>query len=74
MLEVFRDTLLMLPGTDHPFFPPLEADEKEWLSVNTNKQAIARSLSETDQKEAAGGVLGGNAIRVLNLPVSATKQ
>jgi len=44
------------------------------LSVNTNKQAVARSLTQTNQEEAAGGVMGGNAIRVLNLPVKIDKQ
>jgi len=44
------------------------------LSVNTNKQAVARSLTQTNQEAAAGGVMGGNAIRVLKLPVKTDKQ
>jgi aminocarboxymuconate-semialdehyde decarboxylase len=54
-------------GTDHPFFPPLGKGEKEWLSVNTNYKAISKSFG--DIKELSDGVLGGNAVRVLNLHV-----
>jgi hypothetical protein len=55
----------METGTDHPFFPPLEGESKQWLSVKTNYQAIANAFGE--DKEKADGVLGGNAIRVLRL-------
>ncbi|KAF2759072.1 uracil-5-carboxylate decarboxylase [Pseudovirgaria hyperparasitica] len=52
-------------GTDHPFFPPLEGEGSEWLSVNTNYAAIKAA---SGGKEAmADGILGGNAIRVLRL-------
>ncbi|KAL2357476.1 uracil-5-carboxylate decarboxylase [Cryomyces antarcticus] len=52
-------------GTDHPFFPPLEEGEKEWLSFRTNYQSITTALGE-DQKQA-DMVLGGNAMKILGL-------
>ncbi|CAG8256290.1 unnamed protein product [Penicillium salamii] len=52
-------------GTDHPFFPPLDEGEKEWLSVTTNYKAIDENFD--GEKEALTAVLGGNAVRVLNL-------
>ncbi|KZF26681.1 uracil-5-carboxylate decarboxylase [Xylona heveae TC161] len=52
-------------GTDHPFFPPLEEGETEWLSVRTNYQAIHAAVGR--EQDLAEGVLGGNAIRVLGL-------
>ncbi|KAF2710091.1 uracil-5-carboxylate decarboxylase [Pleomassaria siparia CBS 279.74] len=52
-------------GTDHPFFPPLEKDQKEWHSVNANYSAISTAFK--DDKVAAEGVLGDNAIRILKL-------
>ncbi|KAF1986804.1 uracil-5-carboxylate decarboxylase [Aulographum hederae CBS 113979] len=52
-------------GTDHPFFPPLVGDEKEWLSVRTNYDAISNAFGEA--KEEAEAVLGRNAIQALNL-------
>ncbi|KAK4546341.1 hypothetical protein LTR36_002018 [Oleoguttula mirabilis] len=52
-------------GTDHPFFPPLEEDEGEWLSVKLNSQAV-RSTFGDDPKNAAA-IMGGNAMRVLRL-------
>ncbi|KAF1814942.1 uracil-5-carboxylate decarboxylase [Eremomyces bilateralis CBS 781.70] len=55
-------------GTDHPFFPPLGADEKEWLSVRTNYDAIQEAFTD-EQDQDAKGVLGGNAIKVLRLQV-----
>jgi len=55
----------LLFGTDHPFFPPLEEDAKEWHSVNANYTAISKSFSGEDEK--AQGVLGGNAVRILKL-------
>ncbi|OCK78972.1 uracil-5-carboxylate decarboxylase [Lepidopterella palustris CBS 459.81] len=54
----------LLFGTDHPFFPPLEKGAEEWASVNTNYQAINEAFGD---EEAAKGVLGGNAIRILKL-------
>ncbi|KAF2126985.1 hypothetical protein P153DRAFT_321907 [Dothidotthia symphoricarpi CBS 119687] len=55
----------LLFGTDHPFFPPLETDAKEWHSVNTNYGAISKAFTGDDKK--AQDVLGGNAIRILKL-------
>lgn len=56
----------MMFGTDHPFFPPLQ-DEKEWLSVKTNEEAVRR-VFEGDVKMAEA-VMGGNAISILKLGV-----
>ncbi|KAL7274303.1 hypothetical protein RUND412_002796 [Rhizina undulata] len=61
----------VLFGTDHPFFPPLEVSEAEaeaetkWLSVTTNYKAIKSAF--TGDAAGADGVLGGNAVRILNL-------
>ncbi|KAF2087366.1 uracil-5-carboxylate decarboxylase [Saccharata proteae CBS 121410] len=52
-------------GTDHPFFPPLEEDEEEWLSVKTNYAAINTAFGGDDK--TADDVLGGNAVRILKL-------
>jgi aminocarboxymuconate-semialdehyde decarboxylase len=52
-------------GTDHPFFPPLEEGEKEWLSVRTNEKAIEGTFEGED--ETVRAVMGGNAVRVLKL-------
>ncbi|KAJ9203955.1 hypothetical protein DTO164E3_2309 [Paecilomyces variotii] len=56
----------LLFGTDHPFFPPLDGKEEEpWLSVTTNYKAIDATLAgDTDSIKA---VLGGNAVRILDL-------
>ncbi|KAH8696185.1 hypothetical protein BGW36DRAFT_298536 [Talaromyces proteolyticus] len=56
----------LLFGTDHPFFPPLdEKEDGQWLSVSTNFKAIEKTLSPN--KDAVRAVLGGNAVRILNL-------
>ncbi|EMD90710.1 hypothetical protein COCC4DRAFT_126737 [Bipolaris maydis ATCC 48331] len=55
----------LLFGTDHPFFPPLEEDAKEWHSVNANYGAISKAFATDDKK--AQDVLGGNAVRILRL-------
>ncbi|KAE9982485.1 hypothetical protein EG328_010875 [Venturia inaequalis] len=52
-------------GTDHPFFPPLATEAKEWASVTSNYDAISKAFG-TD-KATADAVLGANAIRVLRL-------
>ena len=49
----------VLFGTDHPFFPPLEEGEGEWMSVKTNLDAVAGNE----------GILGGNAVGLLGLEV-----
>ena len=58
----------VLFGTDHPFFPPLDAGAEEWISVKTNVNAVESALNE-DQK-GIKSVLGGNAITLLNLESS----
>ncbi|RPB15948.1 2-amino-3-carboxymuconate-6-semialdehyde decarboxylase [Morchella conica CCBAS932] len=56
----------VLFGTDHPFFPPLEGEEDQpWLSVTTNYKAINDSFGL--ERGIAEGVLGDNAVRLLNL-------
>lgn len=52
-------------GTDHPFFPPLNEEDDKWTSVTTNYKAISASFGEAE--DAVAAVLGGNAVRVLNL-------
>jgi aminocarboxymuconate-semialdehyde decarboxylase len=52
-------------GTDHPFFPPLHSESKEWVSVTTNYEAISKAFGE--DANSAEAVLSGNAIRVLRL-------
>ena len=49
----------VLFGTDHPFFPPLEEGEREWMSVKTNLDAVAGNE----------GILGENAVELLGLEV-----
>jgi aminocarboxymuconate-semialdehyde decarboxylase len=56
----------VLFGTDHPFFPPLDGEEEQWLSVTTNYNAIKDAFGE---EGVADCVLGDNAIRLLNLDV-----
>ncbi|EOD43304.1 uracil-5-carboxylate decarboxylase [Neofusicoccum parvum] len=60
-----RDRLMF--GTDHPFFPPLDPGETEWLSVKTNYAAIEKAFG--GDVAAADAVLGGNAARILRLDV-----
>ncbi|KAK4554408.1 hypothetical protein LTR86_008616 [Recurvomyces mirabilis] len=52
-------------GTDHPFFPPLEEGEDEWLSVKSNSAAVHSALS--GDSKMASAVMGDNAVRVLRL-------
>lgn len=57
-------------GSDHPFFPPVGAAEKdetesEWASVRTNIDAVHQVFS--DDEDGIAGVLGGNAINLLGL-------
>jgi len=61
-------------GTDHPFFPPLGADEEEgeWPSVQTNVDAI-REVFEGDE-EGMRGVMGENAVRLFGLDVPAVED
>ncbi|KKK17745.1 hypothetical protein ARAM_001339 [Aspergillus rambellii] len=55
----------LLFGTDHPFFPPLSEEEKDWPSVTTNYKAIHAAFDT--EAEAVADVLGRNAARILNL-------
>ncbi|KAJ5690193.1 hypothetical protein N7462_004585 [Penicillium macrosclerotiorum] len=55
----------LLFGTDHPFFPPLNEEDEKWTSVTTNYNAIQDTLGS--DRKAVDAVLGGNAVRVLNL-------
>lgn len=57
--------LLIEIGTDHPFFPPLDAGESEWLSVRLNSQAVKSAFG--DNSTTAEAIMGGNAMRVLHL-------
>lgn len=52
-------------GTDHPFFPPLEQENEEWLSVSLNTAAV-KTVFEGDEK-VREMVMGGNAVEVLEL-------
>ena len=61
-------------GTDHPFFPPLGSDEEgEWESVTWNGAAVRKAVGgaqdgeESEEGRKVRGVMGGNAVRVLNL-------
>lgn len=56
----------LLFGTDHPFFPPLEATEK-WKSVVDNLNAI-EGLQSWSKKEKEA-VRGGNALTLFGLEV-----
>ena len=55
----------LMYGTDHPFFPPLEDGDKEWLSVTLNAKAVRTVTSKDSAKSDA--IMGGNAIRILGL-------
>ncbi|KAI0181104.1 hypothetical protein GGR52DRAFT_18923 [Hypoxylon sp. FL1284] len=56
----------LLFGTDHPFFPPLAADEQgEWESVTWNAEAVKKALG--DGTNEARAVMGGNAVEILRL-------
>ncbi|KAK4976569.1 hypothetical protein LTR66_002826 [Elasticomyces elasticus] len=52
-------------GTDHPFFPPLDTGETEWLSVRLNTRAVQTALG--DDQKTVEDVMGGNAVRILKL-------
>ena len=52
-------------GTDHPFFPPLENEGSEWLSVTLNSKSIHSALK--DDLKAAKAIMGDNAVRILRL-------
>ena len=50
-------------GTDHPFFPPLDGGV-EWPSMTVNLKAAKKAY---EREEDYNLVMGGNAVRVLNL-------
>nr|POF13693.1 2-amino-3-carboxymuconate-6-semialdehyde decarboxylase [Quercus suber] len=52
-------------GTDHPFFPPLDNNDPEWLSVTLNSGAVKKAFG--DDLQTADAVMGSNAKRVLRL-------
>lgn len=54
----------VLFGTDHPFFPPIDGGNGEWVSVKTNFDAIEKALDGNSE-----GVLGGNAVRLFDLKI-----
>jgi predicted TIM-barrel fold metal-dependent hydrolase len=56
----------LLFGTDHPFFPPLEASQK-WPSLESNLAAI-RGMAGGDSKPVhQANILGLNALRLFDL-------
>lgn len=57
----------VLFGTDHPFFPPLDEGNGEWVSVKTNFDAIEKALDADGR--SVEGVLGGNAVRLFDLKI-----
>ncbi|KXT13442.1 hypothetical protein AC579_9902 [Pseudocercospora musae] len=52
-------------GTDHPFFPPLEGEDDQWLSVTSNMAATQGALGE--DTKTAQDIMGENAVRILRL-------
>ncbi|KAI9008800.1 hypothetical protein CLU79DRAFT_840171 [Phycomyces nitens] len=72
----FADPTNIMLGTDHPFFPLLENQNggpERWMSVDSNLAAITDSGLD---KKVVEGILGSNALRLLNLtlPASYTKK
>ena len=51
-------------GTDHPFFPPLDEEHNQWMSVESNSLAIKKGMQETAEADA---ILGNNAKEILGL-------
>lgn len=56
----------VLFGTDHPFFPPLDTEEREWLSVTSNMKAVLAATGDDDEQTGLN-ILGGNAMRILHI-------
>lgn len=54
----------MFVGTDHPFFPPIKRESREWQSVLLNSSAVEEAAENFGDYDA---MMGGNAIRVLDL-------
>lgn len=66
-IEAAGGAYRLMFGTDHPFFPPVGDEEgsEEWESVGMNVEAVHKAMGEGSDE--ARGVMGGNAVRVLNL-------
>lgn len=61
----FAEPSHIMFGTDHPFFPPPSgSSSKRWLSVDSNLEALDHAGLDQETKI---GILGANAIRLLNL-------
>jgi aminocarboxymuconate-semialdehyde decarboxylase len=56
---VGRDRVMF--GTDNPFFPPLNQEQKTWESVDSNLRAIKLAFGHDED------ILAENAKRILNL-------
>lgn len=67
----FVDPQNIMFGTDHPFFPPLEAKNKRWMSVDSNLAAISNSGLGAD---IISSMLGRNALRIFNLEMPSKKS
>jgi aminocarboxymuconate-semialdehyde decarboxylase len=52
-------------GTDHPFFPPIQASAEKWESVVANLRAVDRVTSWSNGEKA--NVQGSNAARLFIL-------
>lgn len=52
-------------GTDHPFFPPLDGEDEEWLSVTLNTKAVKEVAG--DFEDVSEAIMGENAVRILKL-------
>lgn len=60
-----RTDLPWHPGTDHPFFPPLDGADTKWQSVTFNSEAVLSALG--NDSKAVDAVMSANATRVLRL-------
>jgi aminocarboxymuconate-semialdehyde decarboxylase len=52
-------------GTDHPFFPPLDAAAKKRPSMMVVRDAVAEAYG--GEREVYGRIMGGNAVSAFNL-------
>lgn len=66
-VEASKSSDRVLFGTDHPFFPPLDAKDQTWPSVTTNYTAVSAGFGQ--DSENAKAILGDNAIKLLGLQV-----
>jgi len=63
--ETMTGSERMVWGTDHPFFPPLEAEDDKWMSVVENLRAVEGVKTWSDSQKQ--GVRSDNAIRLFDL-------